>query len=104
MIAAQVAENNFSITNESLSELIGKAFWWGANKGPVILFCGPVLAQALFDSELDEFWIDILPPVTEPLNPEIVDIGPDVAELRDEIKDKIKLCCERHEILGKLLK
>ena len=104
MIAHQTIPDNFPITNESLSDLIGKAFWWGENEGPVILFCGPLLAQALLDFGLDEFWVEILPYPDEPLNPEIVEIGANTAPIPSEFLERVSACCERQETLDKLLK
>jgi len=104
MVAYQRVPDNFPITKESLSDLIGRAFWWGENKGPVILFCGLILAQALMDFELDEFWVDILQFPDEPLNEELVYIGDEKMDLLPEIDEKIYLCVDRQETLDKLLK
>lgn len=104
MIAHQTVPENFPINQETLSELIGKALWWGESKGPVILFCGPILAQALMDFGLDDLWVDILPHPEDPLNPEIVEIGTETSVLPPEIQEKILACCERQETLDKLLK
>lgn len=104
MVGYQSVSNNFAITKESLSELIGRALWWGENKGPCILFCGDILAQALMDFGLDEFWVDVLVPVDGPLHPDIVAIGDEKADIPPEIDQKIDDCCERQETLDKLLK
>lgn len=104
MVAYQKVPNNFLITNESLSELIGKALWWGDNEGPVVLFCGLILAQALIDFELDEFWVDMLPLEEFISIPQMVEIGSEISIMTDELQSKIILCCERQIEIDKLLK
>ena len=100
----QTVPNNFVITKESLSDLVGRALWWAENKGPVILFCGPVLAQAIIDGGFDECWVDILPHTNEPLNPDIVEVGEERVVIPKEIDELIASCCERQEIVDKLIK